>query len=203
MEISRIGRLGTSGLMLALAAIFLSTNPAEARHRGRRAVCSETAELQLGACFAEVVDNHYTTAAFCINDRENRRDCLRDVVTSDELLVEDTDDWFGIATNGDIAYCGEEVKDYDYFEGDNPPKEELTAIDGRSRSESVSRNPARLSSAIRRLGRPIASNGTRETPRTSARCSRTITASAGIRSSISLFPRISRNSCAPTTIHAL
>jgi hypothetical protein len=60
-------------------------------------------------------------------------DCIvyRDTVTSDGLLVEDTDDWFGIRKNGDIEYCGEEVKDYEYFEGDDPEHPELTAIDGR------------------------------------------------------------------------
>lgn len=60
-------------------------------------------------------------------------DCIvyRDVVTSDGLLVEDTDDWFAVRTNRDIEYCGEEVKDYEYFEGDNPSVPELTAIDGR------------------------------------------------------------------------
>jgi len=60
-------------------------------------------------------------------------DCIvyRDTVTSEGLLVEDTDDWFGLRTNGDIEYCGEEVKDFEYFEGDNPELPELTSIDGR------------------------------------------------------------------------
>ena len=49
-------------------------------------------------------------------------DCIvyRDTVTSEGLLVEDTDDWFALRTNGDVLYCGEEVKDYEYFEGDDP-----------------------------------------------------------------------------------
>lgn len=60
-------------------------------------------------------------------------DCIvyRDIVTSDDLLVEETDDWFAIRTNGDIVYCGEEVKDFEYFEGDDPEVPELTSIDGR------------------------------------------------------------------------
>ena len=60
-------------------------------------------------------------------------DCIvyRDIVTSDGQLVEDTDDWFAVRTNGDIVYCGEEVKDYEYFEGDDPSEPELTSIDGR------------------------------------------------------------------------
>ena len=60
-------------------------------------------------------------------------DCIvyRDIVTDEGRLVEDTDDWFGIRDNGDIVYCGEEVKDYEYFDGDDPEAPELTAIDGR------------------------------------------------------------------------
>ncbi len=60
-------------------------------------------------------------------------DCIvfRDVVTSDGLLVEATDDWFGLRRNGDVVYCGEEVKDFEYFEGDDPEAPELTSIDGR------------------------------------------------------------------------
>ncbi len=60
-------------------------------------------------------------------------DCIvyRDTVTSDGLLVEDTDDWFGLRKNGDVEYCGEEVKDFEYFEGDDPEVPELTSIDGR------------------------------------------------------------------------
>lgn len=59
-------------------------------------------------------------------------DCIvyRDTVTDDGLLVEDTDDWFAIRTSGEIVYCGEEVKDYEYFEGDDPEAAELTSIDG-------------------------------------------------------------------------
>ncbi|MEZ4290334.1 MAG: hypothetical protein R3E53_07260 [Myxococcota bacterium] len=60
-------------------------------------------------------------------------DCIvyRDTVTSHGLLVEDTDDWFGLRTNGDVEYCGEEVKDYEYFGGDDPEEAELVSIEGR------------------------------------------------------------------------
>jgi len=61
---------------------------------------------------------------------------VRDVVSIDGLLVEDTDDWFAVARNdGSIWYCGEEVKDYEYFEGDSPSLPELTAIDGSFKVE--------------------------------------------------------------------
>jgi hypothetical protein len=55
---------------------------------------------------------------------------FRDQVFIDGKLSEDTDDWFAQAKNGDVYYCGEEVKDYDSFDGDKPSKPELVKIDG-------------------------------------------------------------------------
>ena len=55
---------------------------------------------------------------------------FRDKVFTAEGLKESTDDWFAQATNGDVWYCGEEVKDYEFFEGDQPEKPELVSIDG-------------------------------------------------------------------------
>ncbi len=40
---------------------------------------------------------------------------VRDVVTVDGKLKEATDDWFAVETGGNVWYCGEEVKDYEYF----------------------------------------------------------------------------------------
>lgn len=45
-------------------------------------------------------------------------------------LIENTDDWFGQAKNGDVYYCGEEVKDFESFDGDEPRLPELVSIDG-------------------------------------------------------------------------
>ena len=55
---------------------------------------------------------------------------VRDRVTDDGDLVEDTDDWFAHAQNGDVYYCGEEVKDFESFDGDDPRRPELVSIDG-------------------------------------------------------------------------
>lgn len=66
---------------------------------------------------------------------------IQDIVYEDGLLVEDTDDWFALAkADGSVWYCGEEVKDYEYFEGDMPSVAELIAIDG---SFKVERDRAR------------------------------------------------------------
>ena len=61
---------------------------------------------------------------------------VRDVVSEDGLLVEDTDDWFAVKRDdGAVWYCGEEVKDFEYFEGDNPSLPELVSIDGSFKVE--------------------------------------------------------------------
>ncbi len=59
-------------------------------------------------------------------------DCLvvRDVVVIDGELIEDTDDWIAQDVDGNLWYCGEEVKDYETFDGDEPALPELVAIDG-------------------------------------------------------------------------
>lgn len=55
---------------------------------------------------------------------------VQDAVEKDGELIEDTFDWFAQAKNGDVYYCGEEVKDFESFEGDNPREPELVSIDG-------------------------------------------------------------------------
>jgi len=55
---------------------------------------------------------------------------VRDVVEVDGELLEDTDDWFAQDTDGNLWYCGEEVKDYEWFDGDEPPMPELVSDDG-------------------------------------------------------------------------
>lgn len=55
---------------------------------------------------------------------------VRNVVEVDGELLEDTDDWFAQDTDGNVWYCGEKVKDYEWFDGDAPAVPELIAIDG-------------------------------------------------------------------------
>ena len=55
---------------------------------------------------------------------------VRDVVSVDGQVVEDTDDWFGFRKDGSVMYCGEEVKDYETFPNDNPVRPELVSRDG-------------------------------------------------------------------------
>jgi hypothetical protein len=55
---------------------------------------------------------------------------IRDQVFKDGELVENTDDWYAQAKDGNTWYCGEEVKDFESFKGDNPRRPELVSIDG-------------------------------------------------------------------------
>jgi hypothetical protein len=55
---------------------------------------------------------------------------LRDRVFHEGDLMEDTDDWFAAARDGSVWYCGEEVKDFELFDGDDPRLPELVSIDG-------------------------------------------------------------------------
>jgi len=55
---------------------------------------------------------------------------LRDQVFRDGSLAEDTNDWFAHATDGNTWYCGEEVKNFEIFDGDDPATPELVSIDG-------------------------------------------------------------------------
>ena len=55
---------------------------------------------------------------------------FRDQVFKNGDLTENTDDWFAQARNGNVWYFGEEVKDLESFDGDNPRLPELVSIDG-------------------------------------------------------------------------
>jgi hypothetical protein len=55
---------------------------------------------------------------------------VNDLVYQDGDLVEDTDDWFAQAADENVWYFGEEVKDFESFDGDNPRKPELVSMDG-------------------------------------------------------------------------
>jgi hypothetical protein len=55
---------------------------------------------------------------------------FRDLVMKGGELAEATDDWFTPAKDGNVWYCGEEVKNFESFDGDDPRRPELVSIDG-------------------------------------------------------------------------
>lgn len=64
-----------------------------------------------------------------------------DTVRVDGVVKEDTDDWYAQHQNGDVWYCGEEVKDFETFVGDKPEEPELVAIDGSFKAGRDSAKP--------------------------------------------------------------
>lgn len=55
---------------------------------------------------------------------------VNDVVKVNGELIEDTDDWIAQDLQGNVWYCGEEVKDYETFSEDQPAHPELVEIAG-------------------------------------------------------------------------
>jgi hypothetical protein len=55
---------------------------------------------------------------------------VRDLVYVGGQVKEATDDWFAAGRDGSTWYCGEEVKDYETFDGDRPRAPQLVKIDG-------------------------------------------------------------------------
>jgi hypothetical protein len=55
---------------------------------------------------------------------------VHDQVSVAGFVTEDTNDWFAQAKDGTVWYCGEDTKDYETFEGDNPIVPELVSTDG-------------------------------------------------------------------------
>jgi hypothetical protein len=46
------------------------------------------------------------------------------------VVVEDTDDWFGLRTDGSVEYCGELSQELEVFSGDDPEQPQLVSIEG-------------------------------------------------------------------------
>ncbi len=55
---------------------------------------------------------------------------VRDLVKENGRLKEGTDDWYAQAKDGNVWYCGEEVKNYENFLEDRPVRPELVTING-------------------------------------------------------------------------
>ncbi|MCB0168497.1 MAG: hypothetical protein KDI79_29985 [Anaerolineae bacterium] len=55
---------------------------------------------------------------------------INDVVSVEGQVVEDTDDWIAQGLDGTVDYCGESVRDYETFAGDNPAEAELIETAG-------------------------------------------------------------------------
>jgi hypothetical protein len=77
---------------------------------------------------------------------------VRDRVLQDGRLVEDTEDWFAQALDGNVWYCGEQVRDFESFEGDDPEEPELVSIDGSFKAGRDGDKPGILFRALPAAG---------------------------------------------------
>jgi len=55
---------------------------------------------------------------------------INDLVEKEEGGGEDTDDWYALRKDGTVDYCGESVRDFEMFPGDDPQEPELVETEG-------------------------------------------------------------------------
>ena len=105
-------------------------------------------------------------------------------------LIEDTDDWYAQRKNGTVDYCGESVRNYETFAGDEPPEPELLDVHGQWKA-GRDRDPFRHFLARIAEGGPDLSPGvvTRRRGRRHAGARRRATDSDAIPSSTSTCPQ--------------
>lgn len=89
--------------------------------------------------FTEDGEEITETITVVVTDKTKLIDGVTCRVVNDLVLVddgdgpvplEDTNDWYAQDVYGGVWYCGEEVRDFETFEGDDPMEPELVAIDG-------------------------------------------------------------------------
>ncbi len=77
---------------------------------------------------------------------------VKDIVTDNGDLIEETDDWYAQAKNGAVWYCGEEAQDFESFDGDNPRRPELVSNDGSFKAGRDEDKPGIIFQASPRKG---------------------------------------------------
>ena len=77
---------------------------------------------------------------------------VNDIAYVDDVVIENTDDWYAQGHGGDIWYFGEIVGNYETFEGDDPEEPELLNIDGSFKVGRDGAKPGILFSEKPRVG---------------------------------------------------
>jgi hypothetical protein len=124
---------------------------------------------------------------------------VRDRVFEDGDLIEDTDDWFATSKDGDVWYCGEEVKDFESFAGDRRGCRSSSASTAPSRPGVTATSRASSSAPPRQRARCTSKSSRSVMPRTWLRCCPRPTGSAPIPRSMKACHGHSRNACVPAT----
>jgi len=76
-----------------------------------------------------------------------------DRVTVAGQVVEDTEDWYARAKNGDLFYCGEQTAELETFAGDVPVRPELVSIEGAFKAGRDGAQPSRCTMLSSRRSR--------------------------------------------------
>ena len=77
---------------------------------------------------------------------------VHDQVSEDGILIEDADDWFALAKNGDVWYFGELSEQFEVFDGDEPQIPELVDIEGSFKAGREGAKPGILIPAMPVVG---------------------------------------------------
>lgn len=79
---------------------------------------------------------------------------VRDIASEEGVVVESTDDWYGITTQGEVWYCGEIAQNFELFPGDNPLEPELVDVDGSWKADRDDAEPGIIMHASPAPGKP-------------------------------------------------
>ena len=77
---------------------------------------------------------------------------VNDVNREDDVVIEDTEDWYAQDREGNVWYFGELSRDFETFEGDDPEEGELVTIDGSFKAGRERAKPGILVLAAPRVG---------------------------------------------------
>ncbi len=77
---------------------------------------------------------------------------VNDVVEEDGEVIEDTDDWYAQDLTGNVWYCGELARDFEFFDGDDPEEAELVDIEGSFKAGRDGAKPGILILATPEVG---------------------------------------------------
>lgn len=90
---------------------------------------------------------------------------INDLVEKEEGGREDTDDWYALRSDGTVDYCGDSVRDFEVFAGDDPQEPELVETEGSFKAGRDGELPGTIMLAARPSAPRIARSMRSETPR--------------------------------------
>ena len=111
----------------------------------------------LGIGNRKVFESEDETTTILVLDKTKRIEGVTCIVVNDVVSVggvplEDTDDWLAQRKDGAVDYCGESVRDFETFEGDDPMEPELVSREGSFKAGRDGDKPGTLFPASPEVG---------------------------------------------------